>query len=374
MPLRKTISRLGSQSICLLLMLVAWAGPAASEELEKRVFVDEVRVERLSQSVEVLGRLVARRQGDVAARINGPIEAFFVEIGDRLESGAVIAAIDSRRLTAQRDLAASRLSEAKAELATRDEELRLSSLAFERQKKLKTSAAFNQARFEDARQAVAIDRAEVEEARASVLSAQADLQLSEIDLYNAKVRAPYAGVVTAKLAETGAYLQTGASVVRLIADKDLEVEADIPFHQLEGLTKDRGIELELEDGTRHRAILRSIIPDENPLTRTRVVRFTPHFEEARIALADGQSVMLALPVGEERDALTVHKDAVIKRGVQDLVFVVGADGAEPRMVRLGRAIGNRFEVLEGLAERDRAIVRGNERLLPGDKILVEEAS
>jgi RND family efflux transporter MFP subunit len=374
MPLREPLSRLSLQLLCLLLTLGAWSGPATSQDLEKRVFVDKVRIVQLSQKVEVLGQLVAKRQGEVAARINGPIESFSVQIGDRLEAGQIIAAIDNRRLKAQRDLEASRHGEAKAELATREEELRLSSLAFERQKKLKSSAAFNQARFEDARQAVAIDRAEVEEARARVLSAAADLQLAEIDLYNARVRAPYAGVVTARLAETGNYLQTGAAVVRMIADQDLEIEADIPFQQLEGLTASRAIGFTLEDGTRHQAFLRSIVPEENPLTRTRAVRFTPQFNSPRITLADGQSVTLELPVGEQRDALTVHKDAVIKRGTQNLVFVVGAEGAEPRMVQLGRAVGERFEVLDGLAAGEQAIIRGNERLLPGDKILVEEAS
>lgn len=379
MPLRRYSSRTpvwGSlfQLLCLLLVLSAGSTPAIAQESGKRVFVDEVRAIELSQTTEVLGRLVARRQGEVAARINGPVESFLVQIGDRLETGQIIATIDDRRLKAQRDLAASHLGEAKAELATRQEELRLSRLDFARQEKLKSSSAFSQARFEDARQAVAIDRAEMAEAQARTASAEADLQLAEIDLYNAKVRAPYAGVVTARMAESGVYLQTGAPVVRLIADRDLEIEADIPFQQLTGLTPDRSLRFTLEDGTVHDAYLRSILPDENPLTRTRIVRFSPHFDEPQIALADGQSVSLALPVGDQAPALTVHKDAVIKRGAQNIVFVAGPEGAEPRNVRLGRAVGDRFQVLDGLSAGDKAIVRGNERLMPGDKVLVEEAS
>jgi RND family efflux transporter MFP subunit len=379
MPLRRYSSRTpvwGSlfQLLCLLLVLSAGSTPAIAQESGKRVFVDEVRAIELSQTTEVLGRLVARRQGEVAARINGPVESFLVQIGDRLETGQIIATIDDRRLKAQRDLAASHLGEAKAELATRQEELRLSRLDFARQEKLKSSSAFSQARFEDARQAVAIDRAEMAEAQARTASAEADLQLAEIDLYNAKVRAPYAGVVTARMAESGVYLQTGAPVVRLIADRDLEIEADIPFQQLTGLTPDRSLRFTLEDGTVHDAYLRSILPDENPLTRTRIVRFSPHFDEPQIALADGQSVSLALPVGDQAPALTVHKDAVIKRGAQNIVFVAGPVGAEPRNVRLGRAVGDRFQVLDGLSAGDKAIVRGNERLMPGDKVLVEEAS
>jgi multidrug efflux pump subunit AcrA (membrane-fusion protein) len=82
-----------------LLAAVA-AGPALAQADAMRVRVDTVRQVPLSQTVPVIGRLVAQQIGVVSARINGPVEAFEVEVGDRVEAGQVIAALDATALEA----------------------------------------------------------------------------------------------------------------------------------------------------------------------------------------------------------------------------------------------------------------------------------
>ena len=120
--------------------------------------------------------------------------------------------------------------------------------------------------------------------------------------------------------------------------------------------------------------MRAIGVVENPRTRTRSVRFMPDLDGVADNLADGQSVSLSLPVGPPRDIVTVHKDA-ITRGVNGTaVFVVNGDAAERRLVSLGEAIGNRFEVLGGLEPGELVVVRGNERLKPGQTIQYEGQS
>jgi multidrug efflux pump subunit AcrA (membrane-fusion protein) len=70
----------------------------------------------------------------------------------------------------------------------------------------------------------------------------------------------------------------------------------------------------------------------------------------------------------------VHKDAVIKRGPASLVYVVEGDTAEMRRITLGEPTGSRYEVLDGLKEGESVVVRGNERLRPGDKVRIDGAS
>ena len=55
------------------------------------VGVDEVRTEPLSQTVPVIGRLVAKQSGIVAARIGGPVADMRVSVGDRVKEGDVLA-------------------------------------------------------------------------------------------------------------------------------------------------------------------------------------------------------------------------------------------------------------------------------------------
>ncbi len=368
--MRKT----GLRALLICVTACVAAVPARAQNQETLVRVDEVRVEPLAEKVPVLGRLVATQAGEVSARINGPIEAFFVEVGDRVEPGQIIAALNPSLLQARRDLAAARLEKTQAELVTAAAELKLARQELDRLEGLRKSAAFNQARYDDANQSVVIAQARADEARADVSSARVDLEVEDINLARARIKAPYGGVITRRMTEAGAYVQTGDPVVMLVADKSLEVEADVPFQRLDGLAPGTEIGILLDDGTAHSATVRALVPEENPMTRTRAVRFVPKIGETQRPLAARQSVTVYVPVGQPRDVLTVHKDAVIKRGANSLVYLVQGDTAEMRQVTLGEPTGIRFEVLDGLAEGDRVVVRGNERLRPGAKILVDEAS
>ncbi len=356
------------------LPLTTLPGPAAAQDEALLVRVDTVRPVSLLQTVPVIGRLVARQTGVVAARVSAPVAAFQVEVGDRVEAGQAIAALDADTLKARRDLVAGRLGEAEAKLAVTKAQLQLARQDFERLAGLKKSAAFSQGRFDDARQNVVIAEAEVRQADSAIASARADLELAEIALRDTEVRAPYAGTVVDRLVETGAYVQIGDPLVRMLGDRSLEVEADVPFQNLTGLAIGTQINITLDDATRHSAVVRAMLPAENPLTRTRVVRLVPTFGETVRALANEQSVTLDIPLGADRQVLSVHKDAVIKRRGQDLVFVVDGDEAQARPVDLGAAVGSRLEVRRGLVDGDRVVVRGNERLKPGDKVRIEGES
>jgi multidrug efflux pump subunit AcrA (membrane-fusion protein) len=74
-------------------------------------------------------------------------------------------------------------------------------------------------------------------------------------------------------------------------------------------------------------------------------------------------------VGATREVVTVHKDAVTVSLQGRQVFVVDdEDKAQPRPVVLGTSVGNRFEVLDGLQPGELVVVRGNERLQPGQAV------
>ncbi len=377
---RSAVAGFALLAAALTVPLATWitAAPAAAQQEAARVRVDAVHSEPLSQTVPVIGRLVARQAGSVAARIGGPILEFRVEVGDRVVADDVIAVLDGATMRAERDLAAAGLAVARAELKTRQAQIALAQQELKRLEGLKKSAAFSQARFEDASQEVAIAEAGAREAESSVTSARAELRLAEINLEYTEIKAPYDGVITRRLSEAGSYASAGEELVNMIADKTLEVEADVPSNRLLGLSAGTVVEVTLDDGTEFQAAVRAIIPNENPLTRTRAVRFVPDFgpdgPAAAAPLANEQSVTVQVPVGAPRSIVSVHKDAIIKRPNDTVVFVVSDGLAQPRSIVLGEAVGSRYEVLDGLREGDLVVVRGNERLQPGTPVQVEEAS
>lgn len=365
----------GRVLVLALLLLPAAGADARAQQDSALVRVDRVTMQPLSQTVPVLGRLVPRQAGLVSSRVEAPVEAFQVEVGDLVEAGQVIATLNQDRLIAQRDQAAGELREARAKQATAEAQLKLAGQDLERLEGLKSSAAFSQARYDDAKQNVAVYRAQLAEAAAAIATAAAELELAQIDVANTEIVAPYNGVVIQRMSEAGAYVKVGEPLARLIAAQSLEIEADVPYQRIAGLVPGATtVGLTLDDGSQHEALVRAIVPEENPLTRTRAVRFVPSFGDTERPLAADQSVTVWVPIGAAKAVLTVHKDAVIKQGDTAMVFVANGDVAEPREITLGEAIGSRYEVLVGLEEGDMVVVRGNERLRPGDKVRIDGAS
>jgi len=358
--------------------ILSWGvspSPAMAQESDAMlVGVEKVYRVPLTQSVPIVGRLVSLRMGDIAARISGPVESIMVEVGDRVVKGQVIAILDAEILQAELQLAQSELDEAVAELKTWAAQAQVATTELRRQEGLRSSTAFSQAKFEDAQKRVAVAEAQVERASANVGIKRSNLQRKQVDVEYTVVRAPYTGVVIRRYTEAGAYATIGASIVRMMDERALEVEASVPYRRLGGLPIGRKVEFDLDDGTRHQATVRAILPSENPQTRTRTVRFVPQFTETGRPLAESQSVIVAVPIGDDRRVLTVHKDAILKRPSGDMVFVVLDGTAQPRPIRVGEAIGSRFQVLSGLKEGDTVVIRGNERIQPGMKLRVGKGS
>ena len=193
-------------------------------------------------------------------------------------------------------------------------------------------------------------------------------KLAEINLYNATVRAPYSGVITRRYAEVGAYVKVGDPLVGMIDDQHLEIEAEVPANRIAGLSPSLRIKAFVNGTTPITATVRAVVPNENPQTRTRTVRFVPQLPDGLKDIANNQSVTLQLPSNSQNSAVTVHKDAIISRKGMTLVYLAQNGKADIRPVRLGEAVGSRFIVNNGLAPGDLVVVRGNERLRPGQPI------
>ncbi|MCB2053217.1 MAG: efflux RND transporter periplasmic adaptor subunit [Geminicoccaceae bacterium] len=364
--------RVALRVIALAAVLVAAGGPIGAQQPAAPVQVDPVRVVPLEETIDVLGRVVARREGAVAARIAAPVAEVRARVGDVVEAGQVLVVLDTTRLQLEQELARAELQAVEADHLAAMRGLDLLRQERDRLRRLEGSAAFSGARLEDKNAEIAASESRVEAAKARLESARTTLLYRGTDLEDAMVRAPYPGVVVERLVSAGAYVRVGDPVVVMVDHTDLEIEADVPAERLAGLSPGTVVGIEVA-GVAGEAVVRAVVPMENPMTRTRAVRLGDiAFAEAGGIEAVGQSAVVRLPLGAARDLLSVHKDAVTLSGGQRIVFVVDEkDTVMPRPVVLGAAIGDRFAVLEGLTEGDLVVVRGNERLQPGQQVAFE---
>ena len=359
--------RLLAALLAMMTALAVWSQVHAQGRATL-VEVDEVITEPLRQTQPVQGRFVAKQSGPIAARTRGAVMTMHVFVGDGVTAGEPLATLDTARLEAETGRKRAEVQYRTAQVEGAVARHRQAEQELERMEKLRRSAAFSRARFDDQTSAVISAESEIAEARAQLETAKAELALAEIDLKHSVVVAPFSGVVTRRYTQAGAYLRDGDPVVDLVDHQSLEIEADIPSSRVTSLTVGMQVSTLIEGHEPLSATVRAVVPQENTLSRTRAVRFSPEFDPTLVGAAAEAAVTVRVPVGAPRDVVTVHKDAIVQQGGA-VVYVVDDGKAARTPVVLGESAGNRFIVERGLTPGMMVVIRGNERLRPGQPVM-----
>ena len=332
------------------------------------VDIDKVISEPLLQTMPVIGRFVAKESGVVATRIAERVHKMQVQVGDRVEKGDVLVELASDRLDSQIQILKADLIRMESQLAKEIANNRKMKQTHKRILALRTSSAFRKDREEDSKRDLEISKEMVTRAKADILQSKAKLKMGKIALQDANIKAPYPGVVLKQHTLPGNYVRIGDPIITLLNDTDLEIEVDVPSIRALDLKPYTNVKANLQNGLSFNAVIRAIIPQENSQTRAVAVRLTAKDGPFKQGIAGNQSVKLKLPIGDNANVVTVHKDAVLIKNGKKIVFVFKKGIANMQTTKLGRAVGNRFEVLAGLQPGDLVVVRGNERLRPGEPI------
>ena len=354
---------------CVFLFMMSYLSlTASSQERVSSVLVDEVISEPLLQTMPVIGRFIAKESGIVATRIAERVHKMMVQVGDRVEKGDVVAKLSSDRLNSRIQLLQSDLRRMDSQLAKEVANDKKMEQTHKRILALRSSNAFRKDREQDSERDLEITGEMVSRAKADISRAKANLTMGQIALEDAKIIAPYQGVVVKRHTISGNYVRVGDPIITLLNDTDLEIEADVPSIRALELKANTKVKAKLQNGLSFNAYIRAVIPQENSQTRALAVRLNigdgPHTR----GLTGNQSVTLQIPIGKSTKVITVHKDAVIVKNGEKMVFIVKQGKVSIQPTKLGRAARGRFEVLDGLKPGDIVVIRGNERLRPGESV------
>ena len=293
------------------------------------------------------GVVEAVRQTVIAAQVPGAVVELNVRAGDLVKAGQLLLRIDAR--AADQSAAASdaqvRAARAGLEVATRE---------YERQKQLYQKKYISQA---------ALERAESEfkatSAQVAAQMAQAGAARTQTGLHT--VRAPYAGVVAEVPVALGDMAMPGRPLLTLYDPAALRVTASVP-QSAAGSVQAGTVRVELPGlAAAHQwpsAERVQVLPTVDAATHTVQVR--AELGAGPQGVAPGMFARLWLPaVGSSvaGKAVTVPRGAIVRRAEMTGVYVLG-EGGKPllRQVRLGRAEGDRVEVLSGVAPGEQVVV------------------
>lgn len=332
------------------------------------VEVDVVVLESLNQSIPVIGQIISLKEAKVPAAVIGIIQKVLVEVGDKVKKGQVLALIDIERYQWLLQIASAKVNAANAELKSAKAETNINLLDLNRMENLKKSSSFNVAKYEKLQSLHISLLAKEEITEAQLKSMIQEEKLAGLNLKRATVKAPFDGIIEYKMIELGEGVGLGVTLFNLVSETLLEVRADVPSKRARILERDNSIKITTTDNITFSSKIRAIGVRENSSSRTIPIHLKFDSNPISRKLFVGENVNISIPIGPGVQAPTVHKDAILKREGMSLVYIVKEEKAQIKPVKLGDGVGNRFIVLGGIEVGDITVVKGNERLRPGQKV------
>ncbi|GAB2893345.1 efflux RND transporter periplasmic adaptor subunit [Microbulbifer echini] len=342
-------------------------GPVLAQSGAVAVTVDRAETRQMAPSQWSAGEVVSRRDIRISSELDGVLE-FVAEPGSLVKKGERLAQLDATHWRLQLRNSESRIAQLQARLTYLDAQLqRLSKLA-------ETNST--------SRAALEEQQAEREAMAQDLLAAQIERDRRVYELAKATIDAPFDTLVVSRELQAGEYVRTGSELLRALDMSQLEVEADIPLAALPLIGAGDTISVRSDAVSRSEGEsvntriftgqVRQFVPVASDNSRrVKLMVQLPQSAPQQWDWIVGMPVQVAVPLSEARATMAVPRDALVLRNGDTFVFRVDEEKKAERLtVRLGSGDGEWIGVYGDLASGDRVIVRGAERLQPGQEVKI----
>ena len=338
-----------------------------------------VTAESWPEQYQAMGTVRARTAAVLSSKVMGYVREVRRNIGDQVAAGQLLVVLDAadleanyRRADAGREEARSAIPEAENGVAAARANLELARVTFKRMGDLFASKSISNQEYDEAAarlKAAEAGYAMAESKRVQLTSriAQADQERSaaEIQRGYAQLRAPFAGVVTAKSVEPGNLATPGAPLMTIERQGAYRLEVPVEESRLSLIRKGSKVTVMLDalDRTIETKI-GEVVPSVDAASRAYLVKIDlPAIPQLRSGLFGRARFVVG-----SRTVLAVPASAVTDRGQVESVFVVENGVARMRLVTLGAKIADRAEVLSGLSDGEPIISPIPDALSDGAKV------
>ncbi len=381
---------------------VAWRASATLRAMEVETITPSIEQGGPSAAgtpiLTASGYIVARREAIVSSKIQGRLSELRVEEGSVVTDGEVLARLESTDYVANVERARAVLQQAEAAIGSAQAQVQRSKadlaearrqlgvnekLAADRLVPVDTLDAAR-SRVKLAEAALAQAQADEQRAEAQRQQAQADLAVSEAQLANTIIRAPFAGTVVRKMAEVGesvapippgVNISTASGAIVALADlATLEMEADVSESNVARLHEGQPAEVTVEafPDRKYKSVLRQVIPTADRTKATVLTKVTlldkdkdlkPEMSAKVTFLEEGAPADAA--AAPQKPLILVPQAAVVTRGGNPQVFEIVDGRARARTIATGGTRRDMVIVTDGLAGTEKLVARPNDALSDG---------
>ena len=311
-------------------------------------------IQLLAPMTMVPGTVVSRNDARLAAEVTGRLLEV-ADVGTVVAKGDVVAQIEDTSIKLRRDEQQAEVERAQARSRFLESEER-------RYVQLADSNLAAATKLDETRSDRDVSRGDLRVAKSRL--AQIEDQLART-----RIGAPFDGIVVERLMMPGERVDIGKNVVRMVDQQHLEVIARAPLEYYSYVRP--GQQLDLRTGP--------LLAHGTVRTVVAVGSENTHQFELRLDIESdlfpvGQTLRVSIPTSDVREVLVVPRDALVIRPEGATVFVVDKDQtARQVVVTIGIGAGEQIEVTGDLQDGDRVIIRGNERLRPGQSVSIMDS-
>lgn len=290
---------------------------------------------------EATAAITTDADAPVTARVAGELVELLVEEGDSVQSGQILARLDGERLRLE-------MLAAKADLARARKE-------YERNIGLHKRGLISASMFEGLKY--------------DLDALEASYKLKQLNYGYSNIRAPIAGIVSAREIKPGQSISAGDIVFRVTETSELLAYLQIPQKQLPKFQAGHtaAVRVASMPGTSFGAAIVRISPTID--TRNGTFRATVSIDNENGDLAPGMLGRFTIAYERHDAALIIPAAALINDDEQTSVYVVSDGAVAKRAVETGIETDGKVEILDGLSEHEQIVVVGHGSLQDGSKVL-----
>jgi RND family efflux transporter MFP subunit len=342
----------------------------------------------LTRALAVTAEFRPNQEIDVHAKVAGYVKRIYVDVGDHVKEGQLIAILEIPELqdevqTAEASVSKSQeeIQRAKADLERAQFEHEVAHLAYSRLADVSKTrpGLVAQQEIDDSFGRDRVTEAQVATARASLSTAEQQLRVAQAEREKvrtlfayAQIKAPFTGVVTKRYADTGSMIQTGISsqtqsmpLVTLAQENLLRLVIPVPESAVSKIRLGSAVEVSVSTlGKKFQGKVARFADQVDTATRT--MHTEVDVPNPKGELVPGMYASVSLVLNDERNALAVPVQALAR--TEDRVSVLLIDKQnklEERAVQIGIETPDQVEILSGLNEGDLVVVGNRSQLQPG---------
>jgi RND family efflux transporter MFP subunit len=358
----------------------------------KAVETKIVRREDVKRTVNVSGTLAAENEVTVSSQAEGVVSRILADLGDRVSAGQVLVELDREKLQYNLDQQRAALARSLARYGAPEPgklppieqtpdvkraaaELNQARQGFDRASELNKRQLVSRQTLDDADAALRAKQASydlaLQSARnmaADVDAASASVKLAERELRDASIRAPFEGYIQRRLISLGELVKTQMPVMSIVRVDPLKVTAEIPEGMAPWIQPGQAVDLQV-DAYADRVFtgkVSRISPTVN--TQTRAFPFEALVPNGEGLLKPGTFARVKLTTDHVEPMLTLPYAALQYRYGVNRAFVVEGDHIVGHELKLGDRLGDRIEILAGVAAGDVVAMTDVDNLADGMKV------